>query len=60
MERSHRLIVLRIRNIISSVFLVFSIHSLCWMQDAKSMQNVGDLESVFDQSISRLCFHREF
>ena len=34
-ERRHQLIILSVWNITSSESLFFSIHSSCWMQDAK-------------------------
>ena len=46
-ERGHRLISLCIWNIIYIEYLLFSIHSLCWVQDAKLGRNVQALEGVF-------------
>ena len=34
-------------NIILNDFLLFSIHSSCWMQDAKSEQNIWALKYMF-------------
>ena len=39
-ERRHQLIILRVCNIIFSEFLLFSVHSLCYMQDTKSKINI--------------------
>ena len=46
-ERRHRLIILRVWNIISTKFILFSMHSLCLMQDAKSRRNVLALKGIF-------------
>ena len=41
-ERSHRLTILIMEH-----NLLFSIHSSCWMQKAKSGKNVGAIECMF-------------
>ena len=47
-ERKQRLIIHHALNIILSEFLPSSIHSLCWMQDAKSGQNIRLSKVCFD------------
>ena len=54
-ESWQRLIVRHIWNIISSKFLLFSIHSSCWMEDAKFGKNVYALEFVFGWRASLNC-----
>ena len=46
-KRKQRLIILRVSNNILREFLPFSVHSLCWMQDVKSTQNIRTLEGMF-------------
>ena len=48
-ERGHKSNIPDVWNIISNEFLLFSIHSSCWIQDAKSMKNMQALKGVFDQ-----------
>ena len=38
---------LHVLNTILSEFIPFSIHSSCWMQGAKSGQNMQALEDIF-------------
>ena len=45
--RRQRLIIFCAWNTILSKFLLFSIHSSCWMQDAKLGKNVQVLEGIF-------------
>ena len=46
-ERKKRLIIYHVLNIILSEFLPSYVHSLCWMQDARSGQNI---------QLSKVCF----
>ena len=46
-ERRQRLTILHVWNTIFGEFLLFSFHSLCWMQNAWPGQNVGALEGMF-------------
>ena len=46
-ERRQKFIILHVWNIIFRDFLFFSFHFLCWMQKAKSMQNVHALKGMF-------------
>ena len=39
-ERKRQWIIVHVLNFILSKFLPFSIHSSCWMQDAKSGRNI--------------------
>ena len=57
-ERRQWWIIFHVQNIIFSEFIFFSYHSSCWMQDAKSGQNVLGFEGIFWlESITRVCFH---
>ena len=47
-ERKQRRIIFHVLNFILSDFLPFSIHSSCWMQDAKSGQNIQLSKVSFD------------
>ena len=46
-ERKQRWIIFHVLNIILNEFLHSSIHSSCWMQDAKSGRNI---------QLSKVCF----
>ena len=46
-ERRKQLIIILVWNIIFNEFLLFSIYFSCRMQNAKSRENVGALESIF-------------
>ena len=47
-ERKQRLIIHHVLNIILIEFLPSSVHSSCWMQYAKSGQNIRLLKVCFD------------
>ena len=57
-ERKQRLIIHHVLNIILSEFLPSSVHSSCWMQDAKSRRNIRLSKKhhsiVFSSQIFRL------
>ena len=56
-ERGHYLIICHVPNSIFNELLLFSIQSLCWMQEAKSTQDVWALEGVIDQiSLERVFY----
>ena len=59
-QRPHRYVML-VWNIIFSEFLLFSIHSLCWIEDTKFGRNVRAHKSIFLlESITIVCFQREY
>ena len=47
-ERKQRLIIHHVLNTIFNEFLPSSLHSSCWMQDAKSRQNIRLLKVCLD------------
>ena len=47
-ERKQRWIIVHVLNIIINEFLPSSVHSSCWMQDAKSGQNIRLSKVCFD------------
>ena len=47
-ERKQRWIILHVLNIVLNEFLLSSIHSSCWMQDANSEQNIPLSKVCFD------------
>ena len=47
-ERKQQWIIHHVLNIILSEFLSSSVHSSCWMQDAKSGQNIRLSKVCFD------------
>ena len=51
-ESGHQLIILYVCNIISSEFLLFSILSSFWIQDAKSKKNVWAPKVCLDRRAS--------
>ena len=46
-EKNHQLIILRVWNIISSMFILISMNFSCWIEDTKSTQNLQALKGVF-------------
>ena len=51
-ERKQRWIIVHVLNFILSEFLLFSVHSSCWMQDAKSGRNIRLSKVCFDWGAS--------
>ena len=47
-EGKHRRIIFHVLNFIVSEFLPSSIHTSCWMQDAKSGRNIRLSKACFD------------
>ena len=47
-ERKQRWIIVHVLNFILNEFRPFSVHSSCWMQDAKCARNVRLLKVCFD------------